>query len=157
METTIELTSELKAFIERNGYFYGLDYNFSGLKPIWKEPSQRIIEKASKDLALFEERQKAIEARTAISEGDFIIRKDGSMERISVASHGWVQAGKSNGSIYINKNGHGSFSGSCGDSIKAYEPTNDTAPGICWIFSGDSAGAHRAVYSKLNFKIWKES
>lgn len=150
------LSEDFKGFIERNGNFYGLDADFHGIKVVWKEPSEWVIQKAQRDWELFEDRQKAINARTEISEGDFIVRKDGSMERISVASHGWLQAGKDNGSIYLSKSGYGSFSGTCGDSIENYEPTDETRLGMCWIFSGDSVGAHRGVYHKLNFKVWKE-
>lgn len=156
MENQTQVSTELKEFIEANGNFYGLGCDFEGLKVIWKEPTPMLIQKAERDFNLFQERQKAINARTRISEGDWIVRADGSYERISVASHGWLQGGKDNGSIYISQTGHGSFSGSCGSPIGEYIATESMKEGSCWLFSGDSAGAHRGVWHKLQFKVWKE-
>lgn len=155
MET--QVSPELIEFIEANGNFYGLACGFEGIKVVWCHPSPLIIQKAERDFNLFQERQKAINSRTKITEGDWIIRKDGKYEGVSVASHGHVQAG-GHGGVYISQNGIGSYSGSCGDCI---EPENlvlteETKQTSCWIFSGDSAGAHRGVWHRLQIKVWKE-
>jgi hypothetical protein len=159
MVTQVEnqsISQNLLEFINRNPVVYGLYFKgYENGKIVYSDPSQFAIRDAVRDMELFNQRQEAINNRNKISEGDWIIRKDGKYEGISVAYDGWTQAGGA-GSVYVSKNGYCSYSGSCGDFIESFEATEETKERVCWIFSNDSAGAHRGVYHKLNFKVWKE-
>jgi hypothetical protein len=128
-------------------------------KVVLTEPSQRAIDKAKADLAIFNERQQAIYNRTKISEGDWVRMPDGSMSRVTVAS--WPDTiqigGHSGSSVYIHESGRGSYSGGCGDSIERDRlvDTGEYEEAGCWIFSGNRSGAHRGVYSALKFKVFE--
>ena len=89
----------------------------------------------------------------------WVLLPNGEYSRVTVNS--WsdsIQIGGNFGSsVYINKNGFGSYSGSCGDSIELekIEPTNEYKDAMCWIFHEGYAGAHRGVYHILKFKVWR--
>lgn len=157
--TTKEINQELIELIQRNPAIYGLVFDgYENGKIIYSNPSSFAIRDAKIDLELFRQRQEAIDTRKSISEGDFVIRKNGEYERVSVSQWGdSIQAGKG-GSIYINQSGRGSHSGSCGDLINRnnLRLTDETKEGSCWIFQADRAGAHRAVYHVLKFKVYQE-
>lgn len=144
-----------------NPVVYGLTYlGYENGKPKFEKPNSYHIKRAETDLRLFDERQKAIDNLDVIACGDWVIRKDGTMERITIniTDYSVQVGGGENGSFYISKSGHCSYSGSCGDSIP-YEKlikTNEKKAGSCWIFSSDYSDAGRGIYKKLLFKVWRE-
>lgn len=151
-----QVSEDILKFINFNPIIYGLQFqDYRDGKIIYTQPDKFAISKALIDLDLFQKRQEAIDNRTKISEGDWIIRKSGEYERVSVARGGYIQAG-GNGSNYISQTGFCSYSGSCGDRIEKVELTDETMEGSCWIFSGDWSGAHRGVYNFLKFKVYRE-
>ncbi len=147
--------------MQSNPSLYGLRFvDHKNGKPVYSEPTQYAAKKAEQDKAIFEERQKAIFARTRISEGDYVHRLDGTFSRITV--HQWPEhvqiGGHEHGSYYLNSNGFCSYSGSCGDILERAKlvDSGDYKRGSCWIFSQNSSGAGRGVYATLLFKVWKE-
>jgi hypothetical protein len=67
------------------------------------------------------------------------------------------------GSFYMSENGNCSYSGGfCFDfggriETKFLRLTEETKQGGFWFFSQDRAGAHKGVYFKGDFKVWKVS
>lgn len=155
-EIQSEISQDILDYINSNPTVYDLYFKgYENSRIIYTEPSSYAIERASKDLELFKQRQQAMDSRTKISEGDWIIRKSGEYEGISVAHEGLVQAGGF-GSVYVAKNGYTSYSGGCGDLIKSFELTSEKKKRRCWIFSNDFPGAGRGVFNFLTFKVWRE-
>ena len=155
-ETQPKISQDVLDYINSNPTVYDLYFKgYDNSRIVYTEPSDYAIQRALKDLELFKQRQQAMDDRTKISEGDWIIRKDGKYEGISVAHEGHVQAGGF-GCVYVAKNGYTSYSGGCGDVIKSFELTNEVKKRRCWIFSNDSPGAGRGVFNFLSFKVWRE-
>jgi hypothetical protein len=147
--------------INSNPLFYKLYFKgYENGKIIYTDPTEHDIKKALADLEIFKQRQEAINKRNVISEGDWVILKDGTYDRVTVAwpTSGRIQVGGSSAGLFINQNGHGSYSGGCGRGINTenIENTNEVKEGRCWIFSGNSSGAGRGVDSTLLFKVYKE-
>jgi hypothetical protein len=121
-------------------------------------PVGRYLAQFVKDIQFFVESQIAIYSRTEISQGDWVLLKDGTYSRVTVNC--WddsIQVGGCYGNaVYINGNGFASYSGTCGDVIerKDIEPSDFYKAGKCWIFSNRNSGAHRGVTNILNFKVW---
>jgi hypothetical protein len=155
------MTQREKNIAYSNPAIFGLRFcDYKDGEVIFSEPSDYEIQSIQRQIALFDERQEAINNRQTIAEGDYVLMKTGEYSRVTVAS--WpdsVQIGGSyGGSYYLNSNGTGSYSGGCGDSIKknTLQLTTETKPGNCWIFLDNSSGAHRGVHDTLQFKVWKE-
>lgn len=146
--------------IRSNPSVYNLRFeSYENGKVVFTKPSELAMKDIEKDLKLFEERQEAIYKRTQISMGDYLIKKDGSISRITVIIDDLVQdGGHENGSFYIGKNGFCSYSGTCGNiiNLKNYVLTNEYREGLCWIFSNDWTGPHRGVSNRLKFKVLRE-
>lgn len=154
-------TESINYIINSNPSLFDLRFkDYVNGKVVLTEPSKYAIEDATKDLELFNKRQLAILERDEISIGDWVLRKDGKTERITVDS--WsdcIQVGGTfGGSFYISKNGYCSYSGSCGDVISKTNliKTDEYKEGSCWIFSQDWTGGGRGVHYILKFKVWKE-
>ncbi len=146
-----ELNDKENAILNSNiSFFYG------GLYLLNSEYVKSLaIEKVKRNVLLFEDRQKAIDSRTKPTEGDWVKLPDGRYLRLSVVWEESFQASEYSGSVYVSKSGHGSFSGTCGNSYKSpLLATEETKEGSCWIFGDDSSGAHRGIHTTLNWKVW---
>lgn len=155
------MNTAIKNLIHSNPVIFDLCFKgYENGKIIYSEPTQYAISKAEKDLKLFEERQEAIYKRTKISDGDWVLLKNGEYSRVTVSQ--WedsIQIGGYFGSsVYINSNGSGSYSGGCGDSIDKSKLVHvgEHKEASCWLFHEGYSGAGRGVYATLKFKVWKE-
>ena len=119
---------------------------------------------AERDLALFKKRA---EARYALSaamprtplEGDWVEDHDGTMRRIAYTDPSTTQfdSPKFGSSFHCFANGAMDFSGGLDSPIPtaSLEATGNFEPATCWIFSGDSSGAHRGVRWSIPVRVWR--
>lgn len=89
--------------------------------------------------------------------GDYIILKDGTLDRFT---HNWgneIQVGGMGGSFYLG-NGFIEYSGGLDPSISKSEivPTKQKRSGSVWIFDDDRHVAGGAVYFKVYFRVFKQ-
>lgn len=155
------MNTQIQTIIHSNPTLFDLYFKgYEGGKIIYSEPSQRAISEAEQDLKIFNEIQQAIYNRDSISDGDWVLLKNGEYSRVTVTA--WqdsIQVGGTyGGSVHMGKSGKGSYSGSCGDLIDRanLEATTEYREAMAWIFSKGWAGAGRGVYSPLQFKVWRE-
>lgn len=153
MLTPIEL-------IKKNPHVYKLEpVSFDSYPNIeWKKLSERQIAKAKEDYDIFFKCQQAIYERNEIAVGDWVLLHN-TIERVTIKTQNYFQVGGYfNSSYYISKNGHASYSGSCGDSysLDDYDliDTGTYKEGSCWHFHLGSQGANRGVNNILEFKLW---
>ena len=131
-------------------------------KDVYSKPSKHAFEEAVLNVNIFKARQLAINDRTKISAGDWVLRKNGELSRITVYSDSCkaIQVGglENSHGFFMSKSGGCTYSGGCGDCLSKDKLvlTKKTKKGLCWIFSKDNVGAHRGVYNYLMFKVWKE-
>jgi hypothetical protein len=152
---------QIQYIINSNPSLFDLRFkDYVNGKITYTEPSKYAIQDATKDLELFQQRQKLLYDKKIIGKGDWVILKDGRKERVTVTEwNDTIQVGGSfGGSYHVNKYGGCSYSGGCGDLINRNElvSTDNFEEGSCWIFSQDWSGAGRGVYNILKFRVWKQ-
>lgn len=115
------------------------------------------------DLENFKTIEESLLSMDKVKAGDFIRLNDGTIGRISVVhENGIIQVVNSVG-VLVGK-GSVLASGSMWDSnfdkygkinIKNLIDTKKTHKGRCWTWVQNIAGADRAVYKDIEFKLWE--
>jgi len=88
-------------------------------------------------------------------EGEFLILKDGTLDRFTYAWKDGIQIGGTRGSFYFA--GYCSYSGTLNPSVKYSDLilTDKIEWGTVWIFDQDQIEAHNSFQFKLPFRVWK--
>jgi len=132
----------------------------------------RIGEKMNKGLNLktIDHLKLCVENREKISGvrlGDYILRKNGTLQRFCIDYGDGTFQTYDNGSFALCESGHSSYSGTCGDVIKlenikeTYANYDDSCGakgygGNFWICYNGRLQAHAAVYVTIECRIFRE-
>lgn len=120
--------------------------------------SSTLIDRATKDIAIFADiENKRISHKRPIA-GDAILRKEGRTTYVAIFLSDSKFQDSEGGSFCIDENGS-SYSGGFTMNVLSTNDlklTDKKTPLKCWIFSSGFVGGNRGVYSTINVKTWEE-
>jgi len=125
---------------------------------IWDEISKIEIEIAKNNLKIIKERERKRKLLSNIQVGDYLIRKNGKISRVTCLLGDQIQDGGGNGSFYLLSHGGASYSGTLDFPIKKDKIvlTNEKKPAWFWIFSEKILGGNRGIHFQIDIKVWRE-
>lgn len=123
---------------------------------------ETLAAEVAKDIEIITKALELSYARTVPCEGDYV-KIGGAYKRIAYdmgkKDGKWcLQFSSSNcgGSIYLGKDGHGSYSGGLDSPVDVELVHSDEKKvGPAWTFHNGWSGAHRGVYFSAPFKVWE--
>jgi len=159
------MKKKVKNFIKNNissRLFSDISIKYSSTeksKINWHSVLKHHVDIAKKNLEIIKEREIKRKTLKGIQVGDYLIRKNGKISRVTYLLGDQIQDGGGNiGSFYLLSHGGSSYSGTLDFPIKKNKIvlTNKKKPAWFWIFSENLSGTDRAIYFQIKVNIWKE-
>lgn len=147
----------INGIISSNPSLFGLQFkDYIDGKVIFTDPSESAIKVAENNYQIFKDREKRLLKNRVLQVGDFVRILPNLTMRIGTHNYDKNYQLCHGGSFYLGNNGC-SMSGSLDDLISSDDLVNtgELMNGSVWIFSENSSGGGRGVYSFIKFKIWE--
>lgn len=153
----MEKAEAINGIISSNPSLFGLQFkDYVDGKIVLTEPSERSIRIAENDYQIFKDRGKNLLKNKKLQVGDFVKILPNLTMRIGTHNYEDKYQICYGGSFYLGNSGC-SMSGSLDDIVSSNDLVNtgELMDGSVWIFSENSSGGGRGVYSYIKFKVWE--